>query len=793
MERFNRNVVAYPWVYLGCVVLVTFLFFTQLSKLTMETDATAMLDKSDAAYLDNEEVKEVFNARDMLIVGVVNRGEGGVYNPESLLLVQKISDYLDSLEGVMDDEVTSFYTQNNILGEDDEMIVEPFIDDEAPESLEEARLLRDAVHKNDMFLGLLASEDDEAVMVMAKLESEEDLKAMNRGKDKIYYDLEAWIEKEDLGKNQIFVAGRPALEGLIGHYMQQDLAIMMPIVVLVVVLVLFITLRSVRGIVLPLLVVVFSVFWTLGLEGLLGVPIYTITNIIPILLIAIGSADGIHILSCYREICLRYPEMDSKETVIATMDEMWSPVVMTSLTTTAGFMALASSRMVPLKMLGIFTGVGVMAAMIFSLVLIPAALALMKPVGGKMRGKVRGEDGNHSHFGRMLDLWGETIHNQRYLVLGISGLVFILSLFLTSWIIMDASFLANFKQDSPIVIAEKVMNAKFQGTVALNVVVEGDRDGALKEPSVLKAMAAFQKDIEELPEVGGSISLADFMARMNLVMNSNDPAFDRVPDQKSLIAKYLMLYSGGPDDFDEYVDYDYRQANIRAMLKSDHSPILKKVLERAKELGKKHFGPLPGIKYKMAGNANVSYSFINAIIDSQINSLFISLFVVFVLTSLMFKSPVAGIYNALPIAAAIALNFGIMGVLDIPLEFSTAIISAIAIGIGIDYAIHFLAKYKMEAEISNDEVELNKLTMQTSGRAIFSNAVVVISGFLVLFFSKFPPMIKMGALIGLNMFTCFLASVTLLPALINVHRPRFIFNQSKTPNPDSQDNPGDIS
>ena len=770
MQRFNRLITRAPVLWLGLLFLGTVFFVTQFSKLRIEADAESMLDKTDEAYINNERVKEIFNAKEVLVVGITN--ENGIYNPKSLALVEKITDYLDNIPEVMEEEVVSFYTQNNILGEEDEMIVEPFLD-EAPKTQEEADYLRESLHKNEMFLGLLASADDKAAMVMAKLVESDLLKESGNGKEKIYLDLTEWIKTLDLGENKVFVAGRPVLEGSISRYIMEDNAVMLPIVVLVIIVVLFATLKSVRGMILPLLVVVLSAIWTIGLEGFLGVPVYAISNIIPVLLIAIGTADGIHITSGYRENCLEHPELGQKELVLLTMDELWRPVVMTSLTTAAGFGSLAFSTMIPMRMFGIFTGVGVLWAMLFSLVLIPATLTLMKPA--KASNVANKENTSPDLYSRFLQGWGTIIHNRRNWILGGSLTVFVVSLGLAHFIVTDASFLASFDPDSPIVAAENVINDKFQGSMPLNMVLEAEEEGALKDPAILKAISAFQKDMELIPEVGGTTSIAEFIARMNQVLNNDDPAFNVIPDQKSLIAKYFLLYSGGPDDFDEFVNYDYTKANIQIMIRSDHSPMVEKTIAWAKVSADKHFRNIPGLKYKVAGVAHVGESFTDAIINSQTISLFISLIIVFVITSIMFKSPVAGIYNTLPIAVAVALNFGVMGLFNIPLDVSSAIISAIAIGIGIDYAIHFISKYKLEAQKTTDAVEVNRLTMQSSGRAILFNALVVISGFLVLTFSNFPPNAVIGLLISLNMFTCFLASITLLPALINVQKPKFIF------------------
>jgi predicted RND superfamily exporter protein len=155
-------------------------------------------------------------------------------------------------------------------------------------------------------------------------------------------------------------------------------------------------------------------------------------------------------------------------------------------------------------------------------------------------------------------------------------------------------------------------------------------------------------------------------------------------------------------------------------------------------------------------------------------SIFFSVIAVFIITALMFRSIAAGLFNIVPISVAMLLNFGIMALLGYPLDVSTALSSGIVIGVGIDYTIHFLAKYKLEANKLKDGRKAMVAVMTTTGRAIFFNAIAVIAGFMVLFASNFPANQHLGGLVSINMFTCFVAAMTILPALLNIIKPKFI-------------------
>jgi predicted RND superfamily exporter protein len=170
----------------------------------------------------------------------------------------------------------------------------------------------------------------------------------------------------------------------------------------------------------------------------------------------------------------------------------------------------------------------------------------------------------------------------------------------------------------------------------------------------------------------------------------------------------------------------------------------------------------------------VMIDMLNFIVYGQVYSIFLSMLLVFIITSVMFRSLVAGFFTSAPICLATAFNFGVMALLRIPLEPATAITACIGIGVGVDYGIHFIAKYQIMRQRGFRGQELVQATMASAGKSIFFNAAVVIGGFLVLVVSAFPPTRHMGFMVSLNMFTSYVASVTLLPALLAWIDPAFI-------------------
>jgi predicted RND superfamily exporter protein len=309
----------------------------------------------------------------------------------------------------------------------------------------------------------------------------------------------------------------------------------------------------------------------------------------------------------------------------------------------------------------------------------------------------------------------------------------------------------------------------------MKIVLDAGADDAWKDPARLRAVEELQKHIEARGYAGKTVSIADYIKRMNAVMQPEDPAAESVPDSRELVAQYLLLYSmsGDPDDFEDVVDYDYRMANVHAQLASDHSTLAGRALRDVETYAARHLAPL-GISTHVSGIAQILYTLSDLIVRGQILSLVLALFVVLVLAALMSRSLAAGFFTVIPVAVATVLNFGLLGWFGLRLDTTTALLSSMGIGIGIDYAIHFVFRYRRDRLASMPPEQAMHETLSTSGVAIFYNAVVVMAGFLVLAASSFPPNRILGILVAQNMLVCLLGTVTLLAAALHLIQPAFL-------------------
>ncbi len=470
------------------------------------------------------------------------------------------------------------------------------------------------------------------------------------------------------------------------------------------------------------------------------------------------------------------------------MHALARPVILTSLTTMAGFAALATSSLQSIKDFGIFTSVGVFAAMVVSLTLVPAALGLMKPPKARA-GTVADQ---RTRLTLALESLGNfAINRRRWVYVGTLALALLSGLAMTR-IEVGSTMVGLFKQDSEITHASDMIKDKFGGIEVMNIVVDTKIKDGLKDPEVLESIAALQDTLESLGIVGYTVSLADYVKRTNLVMNGNDPSFNRLPrgtevvmetewveqggreveverpievSGRDLIGQYVLLYeNAGGDDLEKLADFDYSKANIVVMIREDYTPILKNVMQTAQAFTTVHFGTDIDVTY--AGCSTLCVVADDLLISGQLKSLGAAFVAVLILLTLIFRSVRYGLVGLLPMVLTVLLVFMLLSTSGLRLDAGSALVASIVLGIGVDYSVHFLSRYRSLRRAGLDFRDAVREAMATTGRAIVFNSLAVAIGFLVLLLSSFWPVIHMGWLVAVNMIFSAILAMVLLPAVM---------------------------
>ncbi len=755
-------------IIVGVLLALGLAFF--IPKINIDTSVEAFIDPGHSSLIYRNQVKETFGLSDPILLAVVN--EDGIYNPETLEVITRLTDTIQLFEGVDPDRITSLATENNIYGTEDGMMVEPFI--EGSLSDKEANAVKEAVNDFPLYLGNLASEDGTTTLIVVELLDKKKYGAQ------VYYELLelAQLTEQNNPRIRIHVAGEGAVVEHLGQYVQDDAKLMTPLAFLVITVILFLAYRTVRGVFLSNMVVMGALLSAMGVMVAMDVPFYLVSNIIPVIIIAISVADSIHILGHYYETVAKYPGESSRNITIHTMQEMWRPVLVTSITNIVGFIAMGySSTMPPMRAVGLYSSLGVLFAWVFSIFVLPAILVILKPQHSNAFKPIKSLTGNTvDRFGKIMSALGNFVVKQPGLIMGIAGIVVVLGVFGMLKMELNDSMVEYFNKKEPIYKADQLMNDRMNGSNFFDIVIEADEVEGLFNVEYLKKIEKLEQFIESQPHVKGANSIIDILKQMNKSINENQDVMYSLPDDSDLIAQYFLLYSASsdPTDLEQYVDYDYKMANIRVMMDNGQFKHIKGVLEETRKYINEEFTE-PGLHAKVSGWLNVLYYWIGNIQLSHYLGVILTMVIVILITSLSFRSLYAGILAVIPVTVAVFLNYAIMGFSGIWLKVSTSITVAIAIGVAVDFAVHTIDRLLVLTKDQGKSINEALVAIYPStGRALLFNLFALALGFGVNMVSNVPPWATFGFLVMTMVSVSFLASLTLLPAMIKGLQPCFL-------------------
>ncbi|MCZ6657591.1 MAG: outer membrane lipoprotein-sorting protein [Gammaproteobacteria bacterium] len=780
IEQYFRGVVARPWTTIALSALVVISTGAFLPSLVMDTRSDAFINANEPALVYREKVEELFGLADPIVVAVTNDSETGIYNPDSLLLVQWLTEEVQRLANVDPERVVSLATEANIVGTQDGMEIEDFFE-EPPTTAERVQWIRQAVEDFPLYQGNLVARDHSATLIVAELLDEFEA-------DVTYDEILNIARQAPLGPHdQVHVAGEGAIAGYLSAYIDADAQKLNPLAAVVITIVLFVGFFTLRGAILPNLVVLGTVGSTFGLMAAFGVPFYVITNALTVSLIAMAVADSIHVFSQYYTERQRDQHASQQTLVVRALVEMWRPITLTTVTTAAGFLSLyPTSSMPPIQYFGLFGGIGVVLAWLFSVTFLPAALSLMQPKTSRAfaasgsKAALNSEEGSGRDWAsQLMARVGRVVLDYPKSVVAFGVLVVGIGVAGALQVTVEEIRIANFQTDEPIYLADAAMNASMDGVYHLDVLVETDDFEGLHQSEHLARIDRLQRFLESQPGVGGTTSVVDYIKQMHRAVNENRPEAYSIPDDAFLISQLFLLYSASadPTDFEEEVDGEYRQALVRAKI-DNGSYLRNRPVVLATEAYLRDEFNAPGITGTLTGRVNVDHHWVEEIGSSHANSVGFAFLAVVLVVMLLFRSVVAGLITTVPVAMAILLIYAWMGFTDVWLGVGTTMFASIAIGLCVDFTIHTVERLRDLLSSAPRDVKAAMLEMYPStGRALFFNLIAIALGFGVLITSDVPPLTNFGTLVALAVVAAFVASVTLLPALIYLLQPAFMFSR----------------
>jgi hydrophobe/amphiphile efflux-3 (HAE3) family protein len=752
MNHLAEKIITYRWPIIIAFILITILLASQIPHAQLNSDMLTYLPRKMDSRLNKDRIEELFGGTEMIMVLLKT---DDVLKTETLKRIKKMSRQMKRITGI--DKVMSLFELKHITSEDGAILVNPAVN-RIPTNETDRMILREEIRKNDMVYGNVISKDFKITAVIGLVEE---------GISDAYLLTE--IEKlirNNPGNEEIFIGGTPYSRYNTGLNTQKDLGRLLPLGLLIMLLFLYICFKQLRGVFLPFLVVLMSIFFSMGLIPILGWQITVITIILPVLLIAVANDYGIHLIAKYQEENAPGNTQTKTELCIRVVRSLGLPILLTGLTTMAGMLCLQGHIMIPAGQLGILAAAGILFALAASLLFMPAVVSLLPKAKPIHLVEIRGT--KKPLVERILGLFGSLITKHPKLIL---VNVLLLTAF-TSIGIFSVSVNTDpvnyYQNDHPVAVSATLINKNLGGFFPISVVLKGD----IKAPSLLKKIDQLEKEIKKYPEVGHTMSIARVVRQMSRVLNEKDEAgYDEIPNNRNATAQYFELYymSGDPEDFEKLVDFTYEHAIITARINTSSTPVLRRVVVRIKERVKDE----PDV-YMVGGIADVFSDLSAKVVSGQFISLGLALLVVVLLLMALFRSFSAGIIAAVPLLFSMVILFGLMGLVGIELNVATALLSSIMIGVGIDYTIHFLWRYKAERKKGLHDEEAARETLRTTGRGIIFNAFSVIIGFMALLLSTFVPVRFFGFLVVVSIFTCLVGALIVIPAMVILLKPTFL-------------------
>lgn len=737
------------WV-LTVMVIVTVLLAAGVPRLRIDASIESMIVERDRDHVAFEAKKGIFGSDEEVAIAIPFADALGA---ESLSVQRRIAERIEKLPEVS--RVDALVTINDIVGRGDELVVESLV----PENVDPLQLskadvarIRERVEANPIWYGYLISQDLRTAAMHVRL-YEPGIVEGDRGR---LIERVEQILREELDGKRFYLAGHLFMKNEIARTMQRDLAVFLPVTLLIMTLFLIVAIGSVGITMILLAAIVMAVTWMLGLMGWIGEPLTVLSNAAPTILLALGTAYFMHMAASYQKAAKS--GMDPRDAVRHALGRIRRPTVVAGITTAIGFGSLATSQVPLIRGFGVDLAVGIMAVVVIAIYWIPAALVVFSP----------GSGGDWLAGGERLGrfLFGVSRFTSTYprSILVCAVVSFGVFAMLGARLEIDSSGPNAFSAEAPFRVSSEFYRHHLSGDVIENVYLTAPGEG-FKDPGRLRRMLEFQAAAEALPQIDKTISIADYIALMNRAVFDNDPDQERIPESSNAVAQYLLLYSlsGGLDDFDDIVSRTYSDARIvlnATVLSSRESAALREELKRLVD----RYLPEEAKTAEVLSTEILLSQAADALAVEQVRSFGWALLLILVVVAIAFRSAQAGALLLLPNCLPIAAVLAVMSVVGMSLSESTSVIAVIALGIAVDSTVHLLAAIRRTEGMHRSLTGAVVHALQTAGRPVFVTGGIVVAGFLVLVLSDFRLISEFGGLTALTMVFCLIADLLVLPA-----------------------------
>lgn len=737
-------------------ILITLFFAWHAKSVKIDSDLKNVLPK--------DEMSSSVELDSYLFIGFRAKEGGELFTLDGLKTLSEVISSLEELPEIKQ-SISIFNTETLSVGSSGRLIPGPKLPGgRIPETKAELLSFKNSVLNDPFFENLLVCDNGSYIITAFLTEGASDNNVFfNQELERLVSPLKEFLD--------VSVAGDLPLVNRAEFYLTRDFSILLVAALVVMLIILFFSFRARRALLLPVMVVLMGVIWTVGFISLVGFKLSVVTCVVPALVLTIGSSYTIHVLNeFFRNGPIK--STGDKSWISEAVNHVNKTILMASLTTIIGFMSLLGGSQQVIKQFALSVSFGVASTAVLSLFLLPAIFSMLKdPSTLHLR------VANKGFLTIVLGRVGHHIVRLRYLLVLI-GLVLGLSTFyFIPRLTVGSDYYKYFPQDDTVIKELMYVTKMGGGTTWINLTLEAPEGttGYFGTYEGLELQSKIEEDIKENPYVYDVISMVSYLKKINKIRFGSY----QIPERKGLILllkrSFSSMFSTSEGLFKEakLVEDDYNKVTmmIRVYDKEKGAPLTENDFpEFVDSINKAVSSALDvGVDTHLWGTGYVANTVSRILLKDQVFTLIISFFLVFLAACIYFKSIYYGFVTIIPLITAICTNYIFMVILNIPLDITTIMVSSVAIGVGVDDAIHFLIQYRLQ--LKKYPKNINKVlhyTFKITGRPIVLTTVSIVAGMLVLVLASFVPIGYFGILVSLALIGALLGTLVFLPAVLVV-------------------------
>ncbi len=726
------------------LLVITIVLGYGITKLEYRNSFDGELPKDDPIIKQYNLLKKHFDKRSTILIGIE---ADNIYNTGTLTKIKAITEIVEKIPFVRSDEINSLATVQNIKNRAWGVEFNGFLDS-IPQTPHDLKTLQADVIENNLVYGKLVSEDHKLAIVAANLDD-------NFEGESVFTAVNDIVQRFQ-GPERIHVTGAPVLVEEVQRGISGDTSKLIPLAILIVFFGFYFCFRKLRATILPALMVILSIIWTLGFMGYCQLPMTVVSNALPVIMVAVASSYGIHFMYSYYHSAKESSQ--GKEAAVKALEKVAPPIAITGLTSALGSASLLIFKIVSLREFGIIGAFGFLFATIICLTFLPAACSLMKLQTNNLN--------RFSWLATTLARLSRASFERKNLVILAYSVILVVFAYFSLQINIGDDYTKFFPRTHKGRVAAEVFNNHLSGVRIIDIMLDTNQENGIKDPDFVNRVKNFQSDVATLQNIGSVNSYLDVIGLVQ--KNFEAKAIAKEPVLTSdKISQYLMLYemSSDPGDLYVLVDESMQRIKLQTFIKSSRPEDHKKIYGQITSLHNKHFD-VEKVGMALGGDVVNRISLADYIVLGKIQNILLALIIVLVTCTILFRSFKKGMATIVPIAISLVMIFGCMGIIGIRLGISTALLTAMVVGIGIDFSVHYLSRfYKNRQQKGLVGHEALADTVTHVGIAIFFDAISNIVGFSVLSFSGFLPVQHFGWLLAFSMLLIFVNTILLYPAL----------------------------